>query len=402
MNFLNKNIAQLIKVSSLLLVFLISNIAYGQASKVKEAITSYQAGKLSQAAKQIDEAIANEETKADAKTWYYRGFIYKDVYNKQEAGNIDSKARVISIESLKKSISLDKEGKYKGECNKLISYLANKYYNDGVSYLNAQKFGAAYKGYKEYLNAMQIVEPGKKDPTASFYAGYCAYMDNKFNAAIEDFEEAVYGKYNDANLYFFLGKAYWETGQKDQSFGILEKGHTLFPDNKDIVLTQINHYLAEDRIKELETKLKKAIKLEKSNTELYFMLALVYEKMSQKDAGKMKDEVVQKAVESYKQILTIEPNNLKANYNLGILYYNIAVTKIQNLDYEDDFITITQIQDECVGIFKQSLPYMQKAYSLNPKKVETVEGLAGIYFALGDVPKSNEYKEKLKELSGKN
>jgi hypothetical protein len=59
--------------------------------------------------------------------------------------------------------------------------------------------------------------------------------------------------------------------------------------------------------------------------------------------------------------------------------------------------TIDKIQDQCVVIFKQSLPYMLKAFELNPTRCDVLEGLAGIYFALNDLAKSNEFKKKAEE-----
>ncbi|MCI5057487.1 MAG: hypothetical protein MRY83_15330, partial [Flavobacteriales bacterium] len=43
-----------------------------------------------------------------------------------------------------------------------------------------------------------------------------------------------------------------------------------------------------------------------------------------------------KVRETYEYIISIEPNNLSANYNMGILYYNEAVHRIKDLDYAED------------------------------------------------------------------
>ncbi|MCB0803891.1 MAG: hypothetical protein KDB74_12400, partial [Flavobacteriales bacterium] len=61
---------------------------------------------------------------------------------------------------------------------------------------------------------------------------------------------------------------------------------------------------------------------------------------------------------------------------------------------------LTIIQDEIIVLFRKSLPYMKKAYDLNPTRKETLIGLQGIYFSLNDMPKSELFKKELEMLEG--
>jgi hypothetical protein len=106
----------------------------------------------------------------------------------------------------------------------------------------------------------------------------------------------------------------------------------------------------------------------------------------------------QKVQNTYDYIIKIEPNNLSANYNMGILYYNEAVHRIKDLDFVEDLITLELIQDSCVELFKKALPFMSKAYELNPKRPETLHGLSGIYFSLNIPDLSERYKKELELL----
>ncbi|MFQ5335710.1 MAG: hypothetical protein ACE5DN_06515, partial [Flavobacteriales bacterium] len=100
----------------------------------------------------------------------------------------------------------------------------------------------------------------------------------------------------------------------------------------------------------------------------------------------------------YLHVLDMDSTHWGANYNLGILYYNKAVDKIDNLDYETDLITLDLIEDECAELFRKALPYMQKAYNLNSKRRDVLSGLAGIYFSLNELEKSKEIKRELELL----
>ncbi|MEO6883733.1 MAG: hypothetical protein ABI199_06890 [Bacteroidia bacterium] len=105
---------------------------------------------------------------------------------------------------------------------------------------------------------------------------------------------------------------------------------------------------------------------------------------------------------NYFSVLAIDSNNYSANYNMGISYFNEAVDMMSSMDFNVDMVAMDQMQDKSVALFKQSLPFMEKAYQLKPDRKETIEGLSGIYFSLHDVRKSNEFKEKLEKLNKTN
>lgn len=113
-----------------------------------------------------------------------------------------------------------------------------------------------------------------------------------------------------------------------------------------------------------------------------------------------KKDNLNKAIKAYDYIIAKDAKNIKANYNLGVIYYNEAVAIINNLDYdgEIDLVAFGQLEDKSIELFKQSLPYMEQAYQQNPENKDTLQGLAGIHFGLRNMDKSNEFKEKLAAL----
>jgi hypothetical protein len=99
-------------------------------------------------------------------------------------------------------------------------------------------------------------------------------------------------------------------------------------------------------------------------------------------------------------VLILDPSNIAANYNMGIIYYNQAVSLIMNkLDYDYDLVTLNDIQDEALSWFKKSLPYMETAYQLNPGRKQTLIGLSGIYYNLYDNEKSSEFQKLSQDVS---
>ena len=141
-----------------------------------------------------------------------------------------------------------------------------------------------------------------------------------------------------------------------------------------------------------------SINLQQQEIEFQLALGSNYMEEYKKDSSRAQVNF-EGAKTAYEKILKIDSNHMKANYNLGVLYYNEAVNLINRMDYDEvDLIAISQIEDQSIELFKQSLPFMESAYRQNPKDRNTLEGLAGIYFSLREYDKSNAYKEKLAML----
>lgn len=97
------------------------------------------------------------------------------------------------------------------------------------------------------------------------------------------------------------------------------------------------------------------------------------------------------------KVLDIDPKNISASVNLGIIYYNQGVNLINSMDIDTPLDKLEIIQDNSAKLFKQSLPFMNKVYELDPKNVKALESLRQIYHALNDTEKANEFNSKLEQ-----
>jgi hypothetical protein len=103
------------------------------------------------------------------------------------------------------------------------------------------------------------------------------------------------------------------------------------------------------------------------------------------------------AIRCFNEILTTDSNNCDANYSMAIIYYNSAVFKIRAIGSGTDLMEIIMIQDECVHLFKSSLPYMEKVYSRCPQKADHFRGMMYVNRALGRDAEYEKYKAALEE-----
>ena len=88
----------------------------------------------------------------------------------------------------------------------------------------------------------------------------------------------------------------------------------------------------------------------------------------------------------------------KENYSKGIELYNKGVDIINNLQPSESVMRLDQIEGDALKQFKDALPYLEKAYSLNPHDKNTLTALLGIYFSMYDMEKYNKYKKEFDSL----
>ncbi len=161
--------------------------------------------------------------------------------------------------------------------------------------------------------------------------------------------------------------------------------------NPEAALTSYTHYT--DCIRSADS----TMILKEKELEFYNALASAYYKLYEKDKvtnASFRD----KAKDSYGKVLAVDNANFAANFGLGVIMHNQAVMLITQTDYDIDLVAFSDIQDNAVVLFKQALPFMLKAYEVNPKKKEVLLGLSGIYFSLNEPDKSNEFKRLKEEL----
>jgi hypothetical protein len=118
---------------------------------------------------------------------------------------------------------------------------------------------------------------------------------------------------------------------------------------------------------------------------------------------KIKNESDFKKVETaYNQVLKDDPQNISANYSLGVLYYNQAIEIVSSVNPDEtDIVVIDEMQNKMQPLFKQSKPYLEKASTLAPDRTDVLKGLEIVYFNLNDLAKCKAVQAKLKKLGVK-
>lgn len=130
---------------------------------------------------------------------------------------------------------------------------------------------------------------------------------------------------------------------------------------------------------------------------LYFLaMATAHRKIYEKDREKhAKHYEISNSY--YLKVLEIDPNDFSANYSLAVTYYNRGAQSLEKLP-ELEIHDVVKIQGESIRSIQFALPFMLKAYEVNPDRIEAVKGLKYILFNLHDYEESEFYDEQLQIL----
>ena len=154
---------------------------------------------------------------------------------------------------------------------------------------------------------------------------------------------------------------------------------------------------AYERSKELAVMLKPDTNFTKADIEYYNTTGAIFSDIFNKDNTNTKAQDIAKS--ALLKVLELDQNNTKANYNLGIMYYNQGANLGKSLDYGADISQIDVIQENIEKLAKQAQQLMDRVYKKDPKNKLAVEALYFIYRMLNDNAKTDEFKKKCNELN---
>src|SRR5690606_35344213 len=103
----------------------------------------------------------------------------------------------------------------------------------------------------------------------------------------------------------------------------------------------------------------------------------------------------EEAEQSYLRAIELDPEYFEAIYNLGILHFNKGVEMNNAANDIKDNKKYEAEKERVKGVFRQALPYLEKAHNLNPDDREGIASLVQIYALLGETEKYTEMKARL-------
>ncbi|MBR5850031.1 MAG: tetratricopeptide repeat protein [Alistipes sp.] len=300
-------------------------------------------------------------------------------------------AAKVAAEAYAKAYELDKAAGEKVKAG--LQQLSDYHSQVGNICIDAALYPQASDAYKAAYEAQAQPAYGNADATLLYYAGYLRTMDGPKN--VESFEiganllnEALALGFADpeGSIYYYLFHCYYGQKAKGQEYVMQSKqalltGIEKFPKNERILEGLMQLYTAEEGVgdpADLVSMFDKQLAETPENVELWFGRGRIFYALKNYD----------EAIVSFKKVVELKPEMYEGNFFLAAFYVYKGDAMAQELntrnytsqkEYDADYASVSEV-------YKQALPYFEKAYEVNPASTDALESLKSLCFRLRDEP----------------
>ncbi|MFC0876045.1 tetratricopeptide repeat protein [Saccharicrinis sp. FJH2] len=401
-------------MKKLILIFtvgLMSTGLFAQKGAVSYADYELSADKpdYDKAVAKIEEAVKHEKTKDWPKTYIVKERVYRTYYEKKDKKEayIDS-----AYNALMKADYLDRKGnekgkgigKYQKDILLEMVNLRNVLINEGV-YANND-----LKDYDRTLNAFEKVlaidknetylqeKPYVMDTVIMYNTLATAYSAKKYDKVVELAPDVIKTGYQEDQPYLILYDSYKNLNDTAKMLDVLKEALLKFPDKKVFLDQLVYHYVEMGDAQEGINYIQQSLAKDPNNAQLLFILGTFYDEIGERD----------KAIEAYKKVNDVdnatESSITNANYNLGVIYYNVAVEAMNDANEIKDYKKFKAAEEKAIKEFDVCIPYFEKCLEVDPNNVDALQALKPVYYRLIKFDskkyqqKYNQTMDKLKEL----
>ena len=401
---------------------LISAGCFAQKANVKKAknLALQETPDFSGARAAINEALSNDETKDLADTWYTAGLIgYQELSKENEKTYLgqardEKRAGEAVVESfdywmkaadLAGQKVLDKKGNevladkktYALLQKKVLEYYKNQELVKYGIYLNDQRdFATAYDVFQRHLSIpelslMQNEKLQKEMPKDSIYDQYKYYtaifaiQAEMHPEAIAVLEEMKDGNYESITVNQFLYQEYVNVQDTANYVRVLQDAVVRFPQEPWFLQNLINHYIFSGQEQEAINYLDQAIAREPNVAQYHLIKGNLNENQKNYEA----------ALADFDRALAIDPTMADAEAGKGRVYYNQAVKMNEDAALIADAKEYKKALEEMNAMFRQSMPFFEKAHELAPDNRDYMITLRALYYRFDMTDKYNAINEEL-------
>jgi tetratricopeptide (TPR) repeat protein len=367
-----------------------------QNFELDSAKSAYYQGDLSKAKMYIDLASRNRYYSDNADMHLYRGVIYFYLgYNEKTRSKVPE-ATLIAYDALMQCYTLDTTAARKEQVLNFLVNLAFTCHDVAVDFYQARKFELAWKNFETVLKIIPLDEhailyknqlyPDKE----RLYAAYSAQQAGLYDDAIVHYNYFMDKDVQDPQFYLSAGGVFFLKKDTTAALNALDKGRTMFPQDKALRLQELTIVLLLDNPKLKLQKLSDAISADRENPKWYMVRGDLYERLKQ-------DE---QAEADYLKVLQINTDSVnEAAYYLGAMYYDQALPfeKIKNNTNPKDLHKYKPIKQKTDELFMKSARMFEKRLEYGEHE-DSLLYLLDIYDRLGYAFQKDKIQERLKKV----
>ncbi len=358
------------------MLMMVSNVNAQKKFVNKAQIWAENGENLDTALKAIQFAETQEKTKDWGKTYYVKGLVYSQIAKSEDPKikEICEYPLVKAFESYKKAYDMEGSGGYKAAIDIQFLTLANSFIQSAIDSYNEKDYQNSYLFFAKSLEVKEMpVFKSEIDTAIIFNTAVAAQRIEKYDEAIKYYDKLIEYNYGQGDTYSLLAECYKAKGESEKYVSTLKTGFEKYPANQALLGGIINYYLLEAENPEEAFKYLEVARTNDPNNPQFFSAeAHLYNKLGDLD----------KAKEKYKTAIEMNPNLFEAQYNIGVIYFNEGVELSDEANLISDNKKYEVAKQKADDKFKESLPYIEKAFELSPDDVMIMQTLKTLYYRL--------------------
>lgn len=296
-----------------------------------------------------------------------------------------------AYKSFMKARELDTRGRANDKIKEGLTTLKYDYIGKASNCYAMQDYNCSYKNFAKAVEIGEDPLVNRIDTVVVFYAGLSAQLAGNLEEAISLYEKSLeYDFASEGNVYYNIYEAYVKLEKDDKALTYLEDGFLEYPKNQNILYGLINHYLTRGEEPDVVLEyINKAQETDPDDHTLYFAEGTLHDQLENTEA----------AEKAYKKAIELNPEFFDALFNLGALYFNNGVSLIEEANKvpAKEVEKYDELVEKSAEEFRASIPYMERAYKVNPEHKGTIETLRNLYFRFRN--ESDEMQEKLDKIN---
>ena len=410
--------------------FVLSMTTYAQKDQIKAAEKALKNGNAAEAMTSLSQAeslLAAATPAEKAQFHFVKGNAALDLANKN-GESLDN--LTMAANSYKQVLEIEKESgksKYSEQAKTALANVKSGLINVAVESGNQKKYkeGALllYAAYeldnadveKLYYAASYAVNAQEYDTALSYYnelkrlnysgEGTAYYAKNVLNEQEEFFaskedrdtkvklklytdprEEAIPSKRGE--IYKNIALILLQKNETEAAKTALAEARVANPDDTSLTLAEADIYLKLQDFVTYKKLISEVLTKNPNDADLVYNLGVISSKTDSAAAQQY-----------YKRAIEIKPDYINAYLNLAILILDGEKKLVDDMNKlgtsEKDMKKYEVLKKQRDGLFLSSIPYLEKAYELNPANEDVGTTLLNVYSALEMMDKKKELKAKL-------
>jgi len=364
---------------------LLSISLQAQKSKITSAYNYLNYGELDKAKEAIDAATVNPKTSDFWKTWFYRSEVYKKIaLSKDEKfAALKPGAAEEALKAYEKFATYDQNIQDKAQALNALRAMIPGAFNTGATAYQNGDFETAKQNFE--LSAKIAEVNGIIDTTSFLNAALCAENLKQYDEAERLYRKCLEYNYRPESIYAGLANMYKASSDTTKAMEILSEGRAKYPDNGNMLLAELEIFMARGETEKALKNLDVAIQKDPNNFVLHYARGKLNYDSGNEDA----------AEKDYLNALAIKPDHYDSNFNLGALYYNKGAEMIKKAGDIVKFDDYEKAKKEGDAVLVKALPFLEKCLEVNPNDVDAMKSLMELYARTNQAEKYQEMKNRI-------